>query len=123
MPSQDRGDLRNGRAGAGGGRAGLLQAVSHPRRRTSRDAIRPPSVKITGIEARSYSLPLDPPFNAAWDPQPRTAFDETIVVVETGDRARGFAGGAPVPDVALLESLLIGLDPTDTDRVFQICQS
>ncbi len=80
-------------------------------------------MRITGIEARSYSLPLDPPFNAAWDPKPRTTFGETIVIVETDDGGRGYAGGAPVPDVALLESLLTGLDPNDTTRVFEICQS
>jgi L-alanine-DL-glutamate epimerase-like enolase superfamily enzyme len=80
-------------------------------------------VKVTGIEARSYSLPLDPPFNAAWDPKPRTTFGETIVIVETDDGARGYAGGAPVPDAALLESLLTGMDPSDTNRVFEICQS
>jgi D-galactarolactone cycloisomerase len=80
-------------------------------------------VRITGIEARSYSLPLDPPFDAAWDPKPRTRFDETIVIVATDDGVRGYAGGAPVPDVGLLESLLVGLDPIDTDRVFDICQS
>jgi D-galactarolactone cycloisomerase len=80
-------------------------------------------VKVTRIEARSYSLPLDPPFDAAWDPKPRHSFGETIVMVDTDDGARGYAGGAPVPDVALLESLLVGLDPGDTDRVFEICQS
>ena len=80
-------------------------------------------MKVTGIEARSYSLPLDPPFDAAWDPKPRTTFGETIVIIETDDGTRGYAGGAPVPDAALLESLLAGLDPSDTDRVFEICQS
>jgi D-galactarolactone cycloisomerase len=80
-------------------------------------------VRVTGIEARSYSLPLDPTFSAAWDPKPRTTFPETIVMVETDDGARGYAGGAPVPDAALLESLLTGVDPGDTDRVFEICQS
>ena len=80
-------------------------------------------MKITGIEARSYSLPLDPPFSAAWDPNPRSNFGETIAIVETDDGARGYAGGATVPDVRLIESLLVGLEPDDTDRVFRICQS
>ena len=80
-------------------------------------------MRITGIETRSYSLPLDPPFNAAWDPKPRTSFGETIVIVETDDGVRGYAGGASVPDAGLLKSLLLGLDPIDTDRVFEICQS
>lgn len=80
-------------------------------------------MKIAGIETRSYSLPLDPPFNAAWDPRPRTTFGETIVIVESDDGVRGYAGGAPVPDVALLESLLVGLDPDEIPRVFEVCQS
>ena len=79
-------------------------------------------MKITGIGARNYSFPLDPPFNAAWDPKPRKRFGETVVIVETDDGARGFAGGAPVPDAALLEFLLTGVDPSDTDRVFEICE-
>ena len=80
-------------------------------------------MKITGVEVRSYSLPLDPPFNAAWDPKPRTTFGETVVIVETDDGLRGYAGGAPVPDVTLLGSLLVGLDATDTESVFEICQT
>jgi L-alanine-DL-glutamate epimerase-like enolase superfamily enzyme len=80
-------------------------------------------VKITRLEARSYRLPLDPPFAAAWDPKPRTNFSETIVIVETDVGIRGFAGGAPVPDLQLLESLLVGCDPGDTARVFDICHT
>jgi D-galactarolactone cycloisomerase len=80
-------------------------------------------VKITGIEARGYSLPLDPPFHAAWDPQPRTRFEETLVIVDSDVGVRGFAGGARVPDVELIESLLVGHEPADTDEVYGICQS
>ena len=80
-------------------------------------------MKITGIEARSYSLPLDPPFNAAWDSQPRTKFGDTLVIVESDDGVRGYAGGAPAPDVELIRSLLKGVDLEDLDRVFNICQS
>lgn len=28
-------------------------------------------MKITGIEIKHYLLPLNPPFKAAWDPEPR----------------------------------------------------
>ena len=31
-----------------------------------------PQAKITGIEITHHRLPLDPPFNASWDTQPRT---------------------------------------------------
>lgn len=80
-------------------------------------------MKITGLEARQYRLPLDPPFNAAWDPVPRAHFDETIVVVHTDAGISGYAGGMPVPDLELLESLLIGVDPGDTARVFDTVQT
>ena len=42
-----------------------------------------PPVKITGIEITHHRLPLDPPFNASWDTQPRRHFDATIVRVHT----------------------------------------
>jgi len=47
-------------------------------------------VKITAIRVDRMRLPLDPPFNAAWDPAPRRHFDATLVRVETDD---GFDGG------------------------------
>ncbi len=79
-------------------------------------------MRITGVDARRYVVPLDPPFVAAWDPTPRERFEETIVVVETDDGVRGFGGGAPTPDVDLLASLLVGLDPGETERIFDICR-
>lgn len=80
-------------------------------------------MRITSIEARSYLLPLDPGFDAAWDPRTRTAFPETIVTVKTDEDVTGSCGGATVPDVALLEHLLVGVDPTDTERVLGVVES
>jgi L-alanine-DL-glutamate epimerase-like enolase superfamily enzyme len=80
-------------------------------------------MRITSIESRSYVLPLDPPFAAAWDPVPRAAFPETIVTVRTDEGITGNCGGAPVPDLSTLERLLVGLDPTDTNPVFAICET
>ncbi|SEC00071.1 hypothetical protein [Paenibacillus sp. GP183] len=31
-------------------------------------------MKITAIDIKHYLLPLDPPFKAAWDPNPRKKF-------------------------------------------------
>lgn len=78
-------------------------------------------MRITGIEARRYRLPLDPPFSAAWDPRPRDSTEETVVIVETDGGVAGFAGGAPVPDLGVLEPLLVGLDPAGGDQVHSIC--
>lgn len=80
-------------------------------------------MRITSIEARSYRLPLDPPFLAAWDPEPRTGFPETIVTVTTDEGLTGSCGGAAVPDVDLLEGLLVGVDPSDTERILGIVES
>lgn len=44
-------------------------------------------MKITGIEIKQYARPLDPPFLASWDPNPRVKFASTIVYVYTDDTA------------------------------------
>ena len=80
-------------------------------------------MKITSLEARSYIFPLDPPFLAAWDPVPRAQFAETIVTVRTDEGISGSCGGAPVPDLSILDRLLAGVDPADTSAVFGICES
>ncbi len=80
-------------------------------------------MKIVSLEARTYRLPLERPFLAAWDPVPRTSFGETIVVVTSDSGVRGYCGGAPVPDLELLSRLLSGVDPSDAEAVFGICQT
>lgn len=80
-------------------------------------------MKITSLEARTYRLPLERPFLAAWDPVPRTDFSETIVIVNTDSELAGYCGGAPVPDLALLSALLSGVEATDTGTVFGVCET
>ena len=80
-------------------------------------------MKITSLEARTYMLPLERPFLAAWDPVPRTHFSETIVIVNTDSELRGYCGGASVPDLALLSELLAGVDATDRGTVFGVCET
>ena len=77
-------------------------------------------MKITGLEARRYRVPLAPPFKAAWDPVPRAAFEDNICILRTDERIVGYAGGAPVPDVDLLGELLVGVDLTETVRIHDI---
>lgn len=80
-------------------------------------------MRITGVESRHFRIELEPPFAAAWDPVPRPYFEETISMVHTDEGFTGYAGGAPVLDLELLGRLLVGIDPMDTGRVWEICQT
>lgn len=72
-------------------------------------------MRIAAIETRRYRYPLEPPFAAAWDPEPRTHQDATIVIVRSDDGVEGYASGDALPDRELLERLLVGRDPGRTD--------
>lgn len=50
-------------------------------------------MKITGIEIKQYAKPLDPPFLASWDPNPRVKFASTIVYVHTDEGITGSVRG------------------------------
>ena len=80
-------------------------------------------MKIAAIETRVYRYPLDPPFAAAWDPEPRTQQVATIVVVRSDDGSEGYASGDAVPDRELLEQLLVGVDVTATDTVHELLET
>jgi len=80
-------------------------------------------VRIAAIETRQYRYPLDPPFAAAWDPEPRTHQDATLVIVRSDDGVEGYASGDGLPDRELLERLMLGLDPMRTDAVHGICET
>ncbi len=81
-------------------------------------------MRITGVETRTYRIALDPPFRAAWDPLPRTTYEATLVSVTTDAGITGHAsGGDGLPDRALLERLLIGVDPRQGEAVREICET
>jgi L-alanine-DL-glutamate epimerase-like enolase superfamily enzyme len=80
-------------------------------------------VRIAAIETRRYRYPLDPPFVAAWDPVPRTSQEATLVIVRSDDGIEGYASGDALPDRELLEHLVVGLDPLETEVVRQICET
>jgi L-alanine-DL-glutamate epimerase-like enolase superfamily enzyme len=81
-------------------------------------------MRIAAVETRTYRFPLDPPFRAAWDPVPRTEQEATVVVVTADDGLRGIAsGGDGLPDAALLERLLVGVDPRRTEVVREVCET
>ncbi len=68
-------------------------------------------MKITGISTQRLRLPLDPPFYAAWDPVPRTAFEATIVRVGTDEGVEGIGSGDTMAAFAEFEHLFVGEDP------------
>jgi L-alanine-DL-glutamate epimerase-like enolase superfamily enzyme len=75
--------------------------------------------RIDAIETRSYRCPFDPPFHAAWDPEPRKALDLHIVIVRSGDY-EGVAGGKRPLGLDEYRSLFIGRDPFEIERHVQI---
>jgi L-alanine-DL-glutamate epimerase-like enolase superfamily enzyme len=80
-------------------------------------------MRITAVETRRYSFPLEPPFQAAWDPEPRTKQESTVVIVRTDEGVSGYASGDHLPDRELLERFLVGLDPLRTELVRELCET
>jgi L-alanine-DL-glutamate epimerase-like enolase superfamily enzyme len=68
-------------------------------------------VKITAIEVKRFRLPLDPPFRAAWDPDPRRHFDATLVTVRTDAGITGYGSGDTMDGFCGYADLFIGRDP------------
>jgi L-alanine-DL-glutamate epimerase-like enolase superfamily enzyme len=67
-------------------------------------------VKITEITLTRLRLPLDPAFNAAWDPVPRRGFDATVVRVETDTGLVGIGSGDTMSGFEEFAHLFIGAD-------------
>jgi L-alanine-DL-glutamate epimerase-like enolase superfamily enzyme len=72
--------------------------------------------KITAITISHHRLPLDPPFHASWDPNPRTSFDATVVRVETDAGLIGWGSGDAMLGFAGHEALFLGEDPWAIER-------
>ena len=68
-------------------------------------------MKITAITTQRLRLPLDPPFEAAWDPVPRRHFDATLVRVETDEGLVGVGSGDTMSGFDEFEHLFVGQDP------------
>lgn len=68
-------------------------------------------MKITAIRLTRMVLPLDPPFSAAWDPEPRTSFPATLVEVDTDEGITGVGSGDTMDGFEAYEHLFIGTDP------------
>jgi D-galactarolactone cycloisomerase len=77
------------------------------------------SPKIDSIEIHHYRLPLDPPFQASWDPKPRTSHTNTLVRVRAGEY-EGVGSGDAMLGFAGHEGLFIGHDPFAIERHVRI---
>ena len=80
-------------------------------------------MKITGVETRVYKFPLEPAFNAAWDPIPRTSVTATVASVHTDEGVCGHASGDQLPNRDELARFVVGLDPMRTEAIRQVCES
>jgi L-alanine-DL-glutamate epimerase-like enolase superfamily enzyme len=78
------------------------------------------TLKITSIEIKHYLLPLDPPFKAAWDPEPRRKFAATIVYLHSDEGITGIGSGDLMVGFNGHEHLFIGQDPFAIERHAQI---
>jgi D-galactarolactone cycloisomerase len=80
-------------------------------------------MRITGIESRRYRFELDPPLHVAWDPEPRSCQEATVVLVHTDEGVTGAASGDHLPERELCERLLVGLDPLRTEVVRELLET
>lgn len=80
-------------------------------------------MKITRIGIERRMLALDPPFRAAWDPQPRTSFEATLVFVESDEGITGVGSGDTMDGFERYEHLFLGEDPRELDRHVRVLET
>jgi D-galactarolactone cycloisomerase len=80
-------------------------------------------MRITAIRLQRLTVPLDPPFPAAWDPVPRTAFPVTIVRVETDQGLSGIGSGDTMDGFEAYEHLFVGQDPLAIARHVRVLET
>lgn len=73
-------------------------------------------MRITAVRLQRLALPLDPPFSAAWDPEPRRTFPATIVRVETDAGLVGIGSGDTMTGFDDFVQLFVGRDPRAIGR-------
>jgi D-galactarolactone cycloisomerase len=80
-------------------------------------------VKITGVRLRRLRYPLDPPFEPAWDPEPRRIFEATLVYVETDEGLTGVGSGDTMDGFERYAGLFVGRDPLEIDRHVRVLET
>jgi L-alanine-DL-glutamate epimerase-like enolase superfamily enzyme len=73
-------------------------------------------VRITGIRLRRLRYPLDPPFAAAWDPEPRRVAEATLVLVDTDEGLTGIGSGDTMDGFDRFTDIFVGRDPLAIER-------
>jgi D-galactarolactone cycloisomerase len=73
-------------------------------------------VKIEHVRLERRSIDLDPPFYAAWDPEPRRTFEATLVLVETDEGITGIGSGDTMDGFERYAHLFVGQDPLAIER-------
>ena len=66
-------------------------------------------MKITDVRARRVRVGLEPPFRAAWDPEPRRAFEATLVSIETDEGITGVGSGDTMDGFEAYEEHFLGM--------------
>lgn len=80
-------------------------------------------MKITDITVQRLRHELDPPFHAAWDPEPRTAFEATLVRVHTDQGVVGVGSGDTMTGFDQFAHHFIGTDPLRIERHVRAIES
>ena len=80
-------------------------------------------MKITAIRVERLRLPLDPPFYAAWDPDPRRSFEATIVRVETDSGLVGVGSGDTMNGFDDFVQLFVGRDALAIERHARVLET
>lgn len=80
-------------------------------------------MKITAVRLDRLAMPLDPPFAAAWDPEPRRRADAVVVRVETDEGLVGVGSGDSMAGFAGHEHLFVGQDPLQVQRHVRTIES
>jgi L-alanine-DL-glutamate epimerase-like enolase superfamily enzyme len=80
-------------------------------------------VRITGVRLRRLRLPLEPAFEPAWDPEPRHAFEASLVYVDTDEGLTGIGSGDTMDGFERWAGLFVGEDPLDLDRHVRVLET
>ncbi|MGH3036602.1 MAG: mandelate racemase/muconate lactonizing enzyme family protein [Gaiellaceae bacterium] len=80
-------------------------------------------MKIAGIRLRRLRFPLDPPFHAAWDPEPRRVLEATLVYVDTDEGLTGIGSGDTMDGFERYAHLFAGEDPLDVERHVRVLET